>query len=279
MTDSVQTSPVIGAPLLGAQLPGALLPGALLHISPSLLSADFMNLERDIQLIEQGAPEWLHVDVMDGHFVPNLTIGAPVIKALKTITTIPLDVHLMIDNPERQLDWYIEAGADLLTIHLECAGDLENISPNPGTSIAIAELAKPDLIHSLIARIKAAGRKAGLAINPDTPVELVLPFIELVDLVMIMSVHPGFGGQSFMMESLDKLRLISNSSVDKNPRLLIEIDGGINVSTAPLAVAAGANMLVAGNAIFGDPDPLSAMAAIRAAAVGAAAGEAQTNQV
>ena len=235
------------------------------QIAPSLLSADFMNLERDIRLIEQGQPEWLHVDVMDGHLVPNLTIGPPVVRALKTLTSVPLDVHLMIDNPLQQLDWYIDAGADILTVHLECAGKPALAATSIGTSVCITEVNNPELIAELVSRIKQAGRKAGLAITPGTSAELLLPFLDAVDLVMVMSVHPGFSGQSFIQATLAKLSLLSDACNERGLKLLIEADGGINVHTAPLAVAAGANMLVAGNAIFAEKDRLAAMAAIRAA--------------
>ena len=236
------------------------------QLAPSLLSADFMNLKRDINLIEQGQPEWLHVDVMDGHLVPNLTIGPPVVRALKQLTSIPLDVHLMIDNPLQQLNWYIEAGADILTVHLECAGNPEVAATSIGTSVCISEVSNPELINQLITCIKQAGRKAGLAITPGTSAELLLPFIDAIDLVMVMSVHPGFGGQSFIESSLDKLAMLAEANRAHGLDLLIEADGGININTAPPAVAAGANMLVAGNAIFGETDPLAALAAIRAAA-------------
>ena len=249
------------------------------QIAPSLLSADFMNLARDVAMIEQGAPDWLHVDVMDGHLVPNLTIGVPAVKALRAITPAPLDVHLMIDNPEEQLDWYIDAGADLITLHLECAGiqkrcsgnpivfddDLQSAASGQGSSVYITELNQPELIISLIQRIKTAGRKAGLAITPGTEAKLVLPFLKHLDLVMIMSVHPGFGGQNLIESTLTKVSLISEAAISLNPDILIEVDGGINISTAPQAVAAGANLLVAGNAIFAEPDPLAALAALRAA--------------
>ncbi|MDR2957241.1 MAG: ribulose-phosphate 3-epimerase [Coriobacteriales bacterium] len=235
-------------------------------IAPSLLSADFMNLSHDVQMIEKGFPDWLHVDVMDGHFVPNLTIGPPVIKALKAITDIPLDIHLMIDNPSYQLDWYIEAGADSITVHIECFGQTSHIANTPGTSLSINSISDPDLLAEVIVRIHTAGRKAGLALNPDTPVELALPWIDQIDLVLLMSVHPGFGGQSFIHSTVEKIATVSKAAAANAPGLLIEVDGGINASTAALAVEAGANILVAGNAIFAESDPLTAMADIRAAA-------------
>ena len=239
-----------------------------IQIAPSLLSADFMNLERDVRLIETAAPDWLHVDVMDGHFVPNLTVGPPLVKALKAITDIPLDVHLMVDNPLLQIDWFIEAGADSLTVHLECAGRPlgRNAARKQGTSVAVSELAAPELLVELISRIKAAGRQVGIALNPGTPVGLVLPYLDRVDLVLVMSVHPGFGGQAFIEDSLNKLWIIAEAARRLKPDLLVEVDGGINATTTPAVVAAGANLLVAGNAIFGEADPPAALAAIRAAA-------------
>jgi ribulose-phosphate 3-epimerase len=243
------------------------------QISPSLLSADFAALGRDVALLEPGKPDWLHLDVMDGHFVPNLTIGPPVVKALKAITEVKLDVHLMVSNPERQLGWFIDAGADLLTFHLECGGDSELDADAPGSSAAITEVTRPDLIGALLSQVSAADRLVGLAINPGTPAELLLPYLSHIDLAMVMGVHPGFGGQGFMADSLDKVRLLADAAARLQPSLLIEVDGGINAQTAVAAVAAGANMLVAGNAIFGEADPLAAMAAI-VQAVGAAAEDA-----
>ena len=236
----------------------------IVRISPSLLSADFMNLQRDVELIETGSPDWLHVDVMDGHFVPNLTIGPPVIKALKKITDVPLDVHLMVDNPLDQLEWYLESEADLLTVQIECAGKVSELPKVQGSSISVSELDSPEYIDTLILRTKAANRKIGLAINPDTPARLVLPYLDRIDLVLVMSVHPGFGGQNFMDSALDKIKLISLEATKQRLDLLIEVDGGINAQTARQAVDAGANMLVAGNAIFGDADPVAALARIRA---------------
>lgn len=239
-------------------------------IAPSLLSADFLALGRDVGLIARGRPDWLHVDVMDGHFVPNLTVGPAVVQALRAATDVPLDVHLMVSNPERQLDWFIEAGADLLTVHLECAGLAERPEEAAtGGSVAVSEATHPERLEALLGRIRAAGRLAGLSINPGTPAEAALPFLSQLDCVLVMSVHPGFGGQAFMPVALDKLRLLSQAAAC-HPGLLLEVDGGINAETAPLAVAAGANMLVAGNAVFGAADPVAALAELRAAAEGAA---------
>jgi ribulose-phosphate 3-epimerase len=243
-----------------------------IQFSPSLLSVDFVNLERDVRLIEAAPkpPEWLHVDVMDGHFVPNLTIGPPIVRALKRIAQAPLDVHLMIDNPAEQLDWFISAGADLITVHVECAGGSQAEHPTaPGESRSIQSVENPELIHALISRIHAAGRKAGLSLNPGTPVTTVLPFLPELDLVLVMSVHPGFGGQSFIASAVDKVAAIAASAeaagrdaAAASP-LIIEVDGGINTQTAPQVSAAGATLLVAGNAIFGASDPQAALQALR----------------
>ena len=239
-----------------------------IQISPSLLSADFVNLEQQVRLLTESdePPEWLHVDVMDGHFVPNLTIGPPFVRALKRITDVPLDVHLMIDNPQEQLDWYLDAGADLLTIHVE------DVRPGArgtekGASATIKEFREGEieLLHTMLAHIRGAEALAGLAFNPETPVGLALPFYHDVDLVLIMSVHPGFGGQSFIPSTLVRLDTVSKKVEALGVEVLLEVDGGIDVDTATLAVEAGADVLVAGNAIYGQDDPVQAMQAIRAA--------------
>ncbi|MDR1358765.1 MAG: ribulose-phosphate 3-epimerase [Coriobacteriales bacterium] len=238
------------------------------QIAPSLLSADFLNLERHVRLLTESAepPEWLHIDVMDGHFVPNLTIGPPFVRALKRITTVPLDVHLMIDNPSEQLDWYLDAGADLLTLHLEAARPGAR-GTQKGSSATIKELSQGEVeyTHTLLARIHAAGARAGLSLNPETPTGLLLPFYESMDLVLLMSVHPGFGGQSFIPEALVRLTEVRDAAQALGANLLIEVDGGIDADTAQLAVEAGANVLVAGQAIYGQADPIAALQKIRAA--------------
>lgn len=239
------------------------------QIAPSILSADFLNLERDIRLLTEsdGPPEWLHVDVMDGHFVPNLTIGPPFVRALKRITTVPLDVHLMIDNPGEQLDWYLDARADILTIHLETARPGAR-GAQKGSSASIEEISEEEAGHllALLERIHSSGARAGLSLNPETPTGLLSPFYDDMDLVLVMSVHPGFGGQSFMPQSLARLQEVRRNAEAHGAELLIEVDGGINADTARLAVEAGANLLVAGNAIYGQADPVAAMQEIRAAA-------------
>ncbi|MDR2587672.1 MAG: ribulose-phosphate 3-epimerase [Coriobacteriales bacterium] len=237
-----------------------------IQIAPSLLSADFLNLERDVRLIEREQPEWLHVDVMDGHFVPNLTIGPPVVRALKQATTIPLDVHLMITNPAEQLDWFLDAGADLVTIHVETGNGPLKGARAAGASPSIERVTDPATLAALIDRIHAAGAQAGVSLNPGTPTSAVEPFVGLVELVLVMSVHPGFGGQSFIAETVDKVAQIADCACSLGVNPLLEVDGGINAQTARLVAEQGADVLVAGNAIFGAPDPCAALRQIREAA-------------
>ncbi len=215
-----------------------------IRIAPSILSADFTRLAEAIELIEAGGADLIHVDVMDGHFVPNLTIGPPVIAALKKIATKPLDVHLMIDNVDSTVQWYLDAGADFVTVHAEA-------SPH---------------LHRTLAVIRAAGAKAGVSFNPGTPVDSIVEVIEMVDMVLVMSVNPGFGGQSFIPRSVEKVAEVSWMCEQLGVSPLIQVDGGINTETAALVAKAGATCLVAGNAVFGAPDPKAAIAAIRDAA-------------
>jgi ribulose-phosphate 3-epimerase len=236
------------------------------QMAPSLLSADFLNLERDVRLIEQERPEWLHVDVMDGHFVPNLTIGPPIIRSLKRITAIPLDVHLMISNPAEQLDWFLEAGADLVTVHVETGDGLIQGAAAAGASPSIERVKDPTALIALIERIHAAGVLAGISLNPATPASAVEPFINLVDLILVMSVHPGFGGQSFIDASIEKVAQLVAYARAAGVNPLLEVDGGINAQTAPLVTAQGADVLVAGNAVFAAPNPCIALRQIREAA-------------
>ncbi len=239
-----------------------------IQIAPSILSADFLNLERDVCLLTESSepPEWLHIDVMDGHFVPNLTIGPPFVRALKRITTVPLDVHLMIDNPAEQLDWYLDAGADLLTVHLEAARPGAR-GVRKGSSASIEDLSETEIerLDAMLERIRNAGALAGISLNPETPVGLLRPFYKQLDLVLLMSVHPGFGGQSFIPDSLARLEAISREAHAQgvDAHLLLEVDGGIDTNTAQAAGAAGANVLVAGNAIYGQKDPVAALQKIR----------------
>jgi ribulose-phosphate 3-epimerase len=211
-------------------------------IAPSILSADFAELANEVDRIRPQA-DLLHVDVMDGHFVPNLTIGAPVVKCLRPHTDLYLDCHLMIDNPGVLLDDFAEAGADSCTIHVEL-GD-----PRP-----------------LFDRMRKHGMRVGLSHNPETPFDEVYPYIDEVDILLFMSVHPGFGGQAFIPEVLDKVREARKIVDERGLACELEIDGGINLETAPLAAAAGVDILVSGSAIFKAPDPVAAAAEIRAAA-------------
>ena len=211
------------------------------HISPSILSADFMNLGSEVCEVAAAGADWIHVDVMDGHFVPNLTIGPNHVKALKKVTDVPLDVHIMVSNPDEQAKWYLDAGADYLTFHIEAANK----------PIDITEMA-----HK-------AGAKVGISLNPETEAEAIFDILPLVDLVLVMSVHPGFGGQSFIESSVEKIAAIKAKCEEFEINPIIEVDGGINAKTAPACVKAGASYLVAGNAVFGKSDRSLAMKEIR----------------
>lgn len=212
-------------------------------MAPSILSADFTKLGDDVRMIADGGADFIHVDVMDGHFVPNLTIGPPIVRALKTVTDVPLDVHLMIDNADWTVQWYLEAGADWVTVHAEAT----------------------DHLHRVLQSIRAAGAKAGVSLNPGTPVESVRDVLGMADMVLLMSVNPGFGGQAFIPRIIDKCRELSTMCAEEGVSPLIQIDGGIDVTTAPLVAAAGARCFVAGSAVYCAEDPVAAMNAIRAA--------------
>lgn len=216
-------------------------------ISPSILSADFMNFERDIRMLERAGTDFIHVDVMDGHFVPNLTLGVPFVKQLKKITDVPLDVHLMISNPLEQLDWYLDAGADLVSVHIEA---LENDAE----------------VREAISRIRAADAKPALTLKPDCAVERLEPYIPDLDMVLVMSVFPGFSGQSYIEGSEDRVGAVADMARRLNPDLLIEVDGGVSPSrTAGLVCAQGADVLVAGSGVFAAEDPEAAVAQLRRA--------------
>ena len=218
------------------------------QIAPSILSANFANLGHDIAAIERGGADLIHVDVMDGHFVPNITIGPPVVRALKRVATRPLDVHLMIEQPERYVDDFVSAGATMLSVHVEAARHL----------------------HRTIAHIRSRGVKAGAAINPATPAALLEEIAGELDFVLVMSVNPGFGGQDFIPQSLYKLRRVRDVLDRAGSDAPIEIDGGIDDTNAADVVAAGASIIVAGSAIFSGRDPESATRALRAACSSAA---------
>jgi len=199
-----------------------------IQISPSILSADFSQLGNEIKRLEEGGADLIHVDVMDGHFVPNLTIGPPVIKALKKNCSIKFDVHLMISPVHKYIDAYADAGADIITIHPEATDDLS----------------------ASIKKIKDLGKKVGVSLNPETKVSIIKDHLDQIDLVLIMSVNPGFGGQKFMPEVLDKIKELKNVQKEQNIDFDIEIDGGINFENSKIAIEAGANILVSGTTIF-----------------------------
>lgn len=212
-----------------------------IYIAPSILSADLLKLEQQVSQVIRNGADMIHVDVMDGHFVPNLTFGPNMVEALKKIVDIPLDVHLMIDNPDLYLEDYAKAGANILTVHQEACLHL----------------------HRTIQKIHQWGMKAGASVNPATPVSLLSDIIKEVDLVLIMSVNPGFGGQKFIVQSLKKISEVKAMAEKAGRNIMIEVDGGINPETAKLAVEKGANVLVAGNAVFKQADFKVAMEALR----------------
>ena len=208
-------------------------------ISPSILSADFANLEKDIDSVQNAGADWVHVDVMDGHFVPNITIGAPVVKAIKPVSKIPLDVHLMIEHPQNFVDDFVEAGADIITVHYE---------------------ATTDMTEDVISHIKSHGVLAGLSIKPKTPPQEILKYLLMVDMVLIMTVEPGFGGQAFMSDCAEKIPIIRQNAPEN---LIIQVDGGINNETGKICRDFGANSLVAGSYIYKSDDIKSAIESLR----------------
>lgn len=211
-------------------------------IAPSILSCDFGNLNRDFELINNSQADWFHVDVMDGVFVPNISFGFPVIEALKKVAKKPLDVHIMIVNPDQFIETFAKAGADILTVHYEACTHL----------------------HRTVAAIKEAGMKAGVSLNPHTPVSALEHVIADLDLVLIMSVNPGFGGQKFIPGAVEKVKQAKALIAKSGSKALIEVDGGVNTATGAELVAAGADALVAGSFVFGNPDPTAVIASLKA---------------
>ena len=199
-------------------------------IAPSILSADFANLARDIRDMEKNGADWVHVDVMDGNFVPNISIGIPVVKALRPVTGLPLDVHLMIDRPIRYVEEFVKAGADWLTVHLE------------------ADL--PQNILACLEKIRSLGCKAALSLKPQTPAEAAIPYLRKCDMILVMTVEPGFGGQKFMADMMPKVRALRQMLDECNPACLIEVDGGVDGETCRVCKESGAQVLVAGSAYF-----------------------------
>jgi ribulose-phosphate 3-epimerase len=208
-----------------------------IKISPSMLASDYANLEAELAKCAQGGADLIHLDVMDGHFVPNISIGAPVIAAMKKVCDIPFDVHLMISDPYFYAEDFVKAGADIITFHTECDSDIDKT----------------------IDRIISLGCKAALAVKPATPIEEVYPYLDRLSMVLVMTVEPGFGGQSFMEDTMPKVRALRA----KCPDLDIQVDGGINAETAAIAGAAGANVLVAGSAVFKSENPAEAISLLK----------------
>jgi len=210
-------------------------------IAPSLLAADFLNLERECTMLNESEAEWFHLDVMDGQFVPNISFGIPVIEKIRKATNKVCDVHLMILTPEHLTEAFKKAGADVLTVHIEACNHL----------------------HRNIQQIKSLGMKAGVAINPHTPVSSLADIIHDIDLVCLMSVNPGFGGQKFIQHTLEKIRQLKKMIYNSGKNVLIEIDGGVTLENAPEIVAAGADVLVAGNTVFSSADPKGVISKLR----------------
>lgn len=213
----------------------------MIKIAPSILSADFANLERDIRRIS--AADYVHVDVMDGCFVPNISIGIPVVKAIRPTTSLPLDVHLMIVEPVRYVEQFCDAGADLVTVHVE--SDTE------------------ENIHAAIDKIHAKGKRAGIVLKPATPAGAALPFLEKVELILVMTVEPGFGGQRFKADMLEKVAALRKLIDARNPACELEVDGGVGPDTYRACIEAGANVLVAGSAVYGAADISARIAELR----------------
>ncbi|MCY9032455.1 ribulose-phosphate 3-epimerase [Bacillus inaquosorum] len=214
----------------------------MIKVAPSILSADFAALGNEIKDVEKGGADCIHIDVMDGHFVPNITIGPLIVEAVRPVTDLPLDVHLMIEEPDRYIPDFAKAGADILSVHAEACPHL----------------------HRTIQLIKEQGVKAGVVLNPHTPVQVIEHVFDDLDLVLLMTVNPGFGGQKFIHSVLPKIKEVKRMADERGKKdLLIEVDGGVNKETAPLVIEAGANLLVAGSAVYGQPDRKKAISEIR----------------
>ena len=213
----------------------------MVKIAPSILSADFSKLGEEVLAVEKGGADYIHIDVMDGHFVPNITIGPLIVEAIRPVTKLPLDVHLMIENPDRYIEAFAKAGADYITVHVEACRHL----------------------HRTIQSIKSFGIKAGVVLNPATPVETIQHIIGDIDMVLLMSVNPGFGGQRFIPEVLPKIKKVKALAEQKGVDIEIEIDGGVNPETAKDCIEAGATVLVAGSAVYNQPDYAKAISLIR----------------
>jgi len=213
----------------------------MIKIAPSILSADFSKLGDEIKDVEKGGADYIHVDVMDGHFVPNITIGPLIVESIRPVTKLPLDVHLMIENPDLYIEAFAKAGADYITVHVEACRHL----------------------HRTIQLIKSFGVKAGVVLNPATPVQMIEHIIDDLDMVLLMSVNPGFGGQKFIPSVLGKIKQVKEMANQKGLTVEIEVDGGVNKETAPLCIEAGATVLVAGSAVYDQKDRQQAIAALK----------------